>query len=306
MRRGADQTVESRVPYVIVGVFVVVALTALAGLGLWLGADVDTRRYLPYRVLTTESVTGINRGSFVRYRGVVVGRVKGVTLVDSERVAIDLDIVEGTPIKTDTKATISSQGLTGLSYIELSGGSVEAPPLLPGPDGTPAVITAAPSLMRRLDVALSQNLEQVAGVMQQLHKLLSDDNLANLTATMADARRFMAALAAQEKRIDALAASLEKAAAQAPELAADGRRTLNEAQALLGELQRTAAALREATVTAQEELRAARRGVQPEAEAALQRLESSMSRLERLTASLEERPQRLLWGDPPERPGPGE
>lgn len=89
MRRGADQTVESRVPYVIVGVFVVVALTALAGLGLWLGTDVDTRRYLPYRVLTTESVTGINRGGFVRYRGVVVGRVKGVTLVDSERVAID-------------------------------------------------------------------------------------------------------------------------------------------------------------------------------------------------------------------------
>jgi len=298
--------VESRVPYVIVGVFVVVALTALVGLGLWLGADVDTRHYLPYRVLTTESVTGINRGSFVRYRGVVVGRVKGVTLVDSERVAIDLDIVEGTPIKTDTRATISSQGLTGLSYIELSGGSVDAPPLLPGPDGTPAVITAAPSLMRRLDVALSQNLEQVAGVMQQLQKLLSDDNLANLTATMADARRFMAALAAQEKRIDALAASLERAVAQAPALAADGRRTLNEAQALLGELQRTAAALREATVTAQEELRAARRGVQPEAEAALQRLESSMSRLERLTASLEERPQRLLWGDPPERPGPGE
>lgn len=297
---------ESRVPYVIVGVFVIVALTALAGLGLWLGADVDTRRYLPYRVLTTESVTGINRGSFVRYRGVVVGRVKGVTLVDAERVAIDLDIVEGTPIKTDTKATISSQGLTGLSYIELSGGSVEAPPLLPGPDGTPAVITAAPSLMRRLDVALSQNMEQVEGVMRQLQKLLSDENLANLTATMADARRFMAALAAQEKRIDALAASFERAAAQMPELADDGRRTLNEAQALLGELQQTAAALREATVTAQEELQAARRRVQPEAVAALQRLESSLMRLERLSASLEERPQRLLWGDPPERPGPGE
>ena len=297
---------ESRVPYAVVGVFVVVALAALVGLGLWLGADVDTRRYLPYRVLTTESVTGINRGSFVRYRGVVVGRVKGITLVDAERVAIDLEVVEGTPIKTDTKATIASQGLTGLSYIELSGGSVEAPPLRPGPDGTPAVITASPSLMRRLDVALSQNLEQVEAVMQQFQKLLSDDNLANLTATLADARRFMAALAAQEQRIDALAASLEKAAAQAPELAADGRNTLREAQVLLQELQRTAEALREATVTAQTELRAARRGVQPEVEAALQQLEASMSRLERLTVSIQERPQRLLWGDPPERPGPGE
>lgn len=297
---------ESRVPYAVVGVFVVVALAALVSLGLWLGADVDTRRYLPYRVLTTESVTGISRGGFVRYRGVVVGRVKGITLVDAERVAIDLEVVEGTPIKTDTKATIASQGLTGLSYIELSGGSVEAPPLRPGPDGTPAVITASPSLMRRLDVALSQNLEQVEAVMQQFQKLISDDNLANLTATLVDARRFMAALAAQEQRIDALAASLEKAAAQAPELAAEGRNTLREAQALLQELQRTAEALREATVTAQTELRAARRGVQPEVEAALQQLEASMSRLERLTVSIQERPQRLLWGDPPERPGPGE
>lgn len=297
---------ESRVPYTIVGVFVVLALAALVGLGLWLGADVDTRHYLPYRVLTTESVTGVNRGGFVRYRGVVVGRVSSVSLLDAEQVAIDLEIVEGTPVKVDTKATIASQGLTGLSYIELSGGSAESPPLLPGPDGRPAVIQSAPSLMRRLDVTLSQNLEQVEGVMRQLQKLLSDENLANLTATMADARRFMAALAAQEKRIDALAASLERAAAQVPELAADGRRTLNEAQALLGELQQTAAALREATLTAQEELQAARRRVQPEAVAALQRLESSLMRLERLSASLEERPQRLLWGDPPERPGPGE
>ena len=39
---------------------------------------------------------------------------------------------KGTPIKTDTEATIASVGITGLRYIELTSGTVDAADLPPG------------------------------------------------------------------------------------------------------------------------------------------------------------------------------
>ena len=36
-------------------------------------------------------------------------------------------IERGTPIKEDTVAVLKTQGLTGIAYVELSGGSADAP-----------------------------------------------------------------------------------------------------------------------------------------------------------------------------------
>ncbi|MBK7977631.1 MAG: MCE family protein [Deltaproteobacteria bacterium] len=67
-------------------------------------------------------------------RGVEVGVVREIALDPgdpSER--LTLDIVHGTPVKTDSVAVLSSQGLTGIAYVDLGGGSREAPPLAARP-----------------------------------------------------------------------------------------------------------------------------------------------------------------------------
>ncbi len=83
---------------------------------------------------TDISVTGLQKGSSVKYHGITVGHVSDVFIdpQDLTRIIIELSLDHGTPIKEDTEAEITFLGITGLKFIELKGGSVEADPLPPG------------------------------------------------------------------------------------------------------------------------------------------------------------------------------
>ena len=126
---GFDMT--GKTNYVLVGLFVLVlTLTLIAGV-LWLGSGGPGRVYDEYLVYMQESVSGLNRDNVVKYHGVNVGRVRAISL-DPERaeeVRLLLEIDRGTPIREDTVATLETQGLTGLAFINLTGGSADSPPL---------------------------------------------------------------------------------------------------------------------------------------------------------------------------------
>jgi len=60
-----------------------------------------------------------------------VGKVQNIKLdpENPQQVQLLFAIEHGTPIKQDTLAVLKSQGLTGIAYVELSGGAPSAPPL---------------------------------------------------------------------------------------------------------------------------------------------------------------------------------
>jgi phospholipid/cholesterol/gamma-HCH transport system substrate-binding protein len=120
---------EPKVNYILVGAFVVLLGAMILGAIFWLGKTDYRGIYDRYYVYTRESVAGLSVDSTVKYRGVDVGRVKQVILnpENTEEVRVTLDIVGGTPVKTDTQAVLVTQGLTGLVTLNLTGGSREAP-----------------------------------------------------------------------------------------------------------------------------------------------------------------------------------
>ncbi len=304
---------ETRVAYAAVGVFVITLTAALLGLGLWLGADIQTKRYIPYMLLTSESVYGLNPGTVVRYRGVEVGRVREIDLINPEQVRILLDIEEGTPIKTDTQASIATQGVTGLAYIELKGGTVDAPDLLPGPDGSPPVIPTAPSLIRRLDVALSRNVEHLDRLVGLVEDLLSDENRAAFSSLLQNLAAFSETLAQERGRMQALLANSERmtdAGARVierlPETLTRLEETMDAARLAAQSLSEASQALGEASHTTQEEIGRLRRDIRPSLNALLQQVETSMKAIEELTRELQRDPAQLLRGAPAREPGPGE
>ena len=71
-------------------------------------------------------------GDPVRFHGVDVGTVKSIALdpADPRLVQVDIRLRKETPVKTDTKATLKLKGITGVVFIELNGGSPNAPTLL--------------------------------------------------------------------------------------------------------------------------------------------------------------------------------
>ena len=118
--------------YSVVGAFVLVLTAVAIAAVLWLASGGAWQKtYDVYLAIEDESVAGLNLNAPVKYNGVDVGRVRDIELdaLNPQRVNLLFAIEHGTPIKEDTIAVLKTQGLTGIAYVELSGGAVGSPSL---------------------------------------------------------------------------------------------------------------------------------------------------------------------------------
>jgi hypothetical protein len=92
-----------------------------------------------------------------------VGKVREIRLDrdNPDRVILLFAIERGTPIKEDTEAVLKTQGLTGIAYVELSGGTRESPRLRATAQNQYPVIRTKPSLSARLENVLSTVLAKL-------------------------------------------------------------------------------------------------------------------------------------------------
>ncbi len=168
---------EEKVNFAVVGIFVLVLGAALIGGVLWLSSSRSyVTSYDTYLTYIKESVAGLNLNAPVRYRGVEVGRVTKIALAPGnvEQVEVRLAIESGTPIKVDTVAILSTQGVTGIAFVDLTGGSRNSL-ALQVQNGEPyPVIRSGPSLMVRLDTTLidaAQTLKNAVRLSDELPQL---------------------------------------------------------------------------------------------------------------------------------------
>lgn len=117
-----------------VGIFVTVSFFILAAAILWLAGSRFLRPVDSYQILFDQSVSGLLPGAAVEYQGVTVGKVETVQLTRDvpPRAVVIVALQPGTPIRTNTSAHLIGSLVTGIRFIELSGGSATAPPLEPG------------------------------------------------------------------------------------------------------------------------------------------------------------------------------
>ena len=122
---------ESDKRYFLEGLFIIVIFVAAALFAVWL-TSLGRSDDVIYRIHFTESVSGLTIGDPVKLHGVDVGNVKAMTIdpVDPRRVQVDVALRKETPVKTDTKATLKLKGITGVVFIELTGGAAEAKTLI--------------------------------------------------------------------------------------------------------------------------------------------------------------------------------
>lgn len=142
------------------GVFLVVGVTLIVGtLGVLIGLAALQNRDTYY--IRLPGVGGLSAGAQVRYHGLRVGRVEDmhITPGDVESVRVSISIDEATPIKRDTTAVLEMQGVTGLRYIELTGGTNEAEALLPG--------STIPSMGSTLEL-LSEHASSIAEKIERI------------------------------------------------------------------------------------------------------------------------------------------
>src|ERR1700743_105814 len=116
---------ETKANYVAVGAFVLACMLALVVTVVWLAGVQYSQEYVFYTTKFTGSVTGLGKGTTVRYNGIEVGRVDNMDFDpnDPQLVVVTLQVRPDPNIHVDATASIASQGLTGGSYVEIIGGS---------------------------------------------------------------------------------------------------------------------------------------------------------------------------------------
>lgn len=145
---------ETDTHYFIEGLFIIVFAVAAVFFAVWLGSPGRSDDVL-YRIHFADSVNGLTVGDTVKFRGVDVGTVKSIiTDPDNSRlVLVEVRLRKEAPVKTDTKASLTLKGLTGVVFIELNGGDPAAQTLLAvtPPDKVPEIPSEKTGLKAVLD-----------------------------------------------------------------------------------------------------------------------------------------------------------
>jgi phospholipid/cholesterol/gamma-HCH transport system substrate-binding protein len=141
----------------------------------------------------------------VKYNGVDVGKVQAIQLdhTNPQTVNLYFAIKQGTPVKESTIATLKTQGLTGIAYVELSGGTVASPLLRTKEGAQYPVIKTAPSLSARLENVLTSTLAKLDDTSSNLNAMLSKENQVAFRRTLTDVAEIAHTIAARKDKIDA-------------------------------------------------------------------------------------------------------
>ena len=168
----------NRVNYAVVGFLVLFGLALIGGFAYWMlkpTKDQDIRKYAIY---FDESVLGLNIDAPVKYRGISVGKVIDLSINESnsEQVKVVITVLNNTPIKVDTVAKLTAQGITGLTYINLSEGSHLGKCLEKKEGEEYPVINTVPSFFENFEKSLGSVSTRLSATLGRTEELLGTDN----------------------------------------------------------------------------------------------------------------------------------
>jgi phospholipid/cholesterol/gamma-HCH transport system substrate-binding protein len=199
--------------YLFVGLFVLIVTTIIVVIWLWfVNGGTDKHRYNKYQITFHESISGISADSVVKYNGVNIGKVIAVDIDnnDPRNIIVYVKIYNKILISKDTYAVLQSQGLTGLSYIDL-----RLPPTSVLNSGFLKIHNTPPYPEIKSQISLLSNLTEQAqslgndlqNISSQTRMLLSDSNIQHISNTL---KNFDDISTALTKKTDTITKSLNE------------------------------------------------------------------------------------------------
>jgi len=232
------------------GLFVVLGIVALIGVLFWLGAQRFRRESFAAVAFFDESVQGLDVGSPLKFRGVMVGTVANITIAPDHRhvqvtsdIYVDavrsLGISNGAPdpksgqpfMPENLRVQLVAAGITGVRYLEVDFFEPDRYPPPPLPFSPPwNYIPSAPSTLRSLEQAALEFANRLPALGEQTTAALAEGR-----QTLGSFRRLSDELQGDNGQLARLVRQLDSAASTL-----EG--TLRESQ-----LGATTSALREAS-----------------------------------------------------------
>jgi phospholipid/cholesterol/gamma-HCH transport system substrate-binding protein len=207
---------EREANYITVGAFVLLVIALATWFVVWYTDAQDRRDYERYEIYFQGSVSGLSRGSPVRYLGVDVGRVADMRIDPraADRVQIIADIDEDAPISEQTVASLSLQGVTGLLYIDLERNRGDKPVMPRVPSERYPVIGTRQSNFDLLISSLPDVMSAAADLATRMSKLFNDTNIEAVSATLANVKEASDDLPVILNQVKTLTADLKQTATE--------------------------------------------------------------------------------------------
>jgi phospholipid/cholesterol/gamma-HCH transport system substrate-binding protein len=294
---------ETRAHYVAVGAFVLVMISVAFAAVLWLARAQLTTQYATYDIYFTGPVSGLRDGATVEYNGVPAGRVKEIRIDPGnvEQIRVTVEIENNVIIKQDARANLETNILSGVSYVEIAGGTQEAPVLTAEAGNRYPVIRSRRSRLASVAARLPQIMAKLDETADHLNELLGEDNRRSIGETLANLRILSADLAADAKPALLAATTLLRNLDQSYSDPGGLREGLTAGIADFDKLGRS---LNDTSHQLQQALQDARPGVRTFSQRTLADVgelvgeaRQLISGLSRLVAGIDRDPSRVLFGD---------
>ena len=314
---------ENKAHALVAGVFVLVVTALLAVLAVWLMRD-NTQRDM-YEMSTSETISGLQPQAVVRFRGVPVGKVEliGFDAKVKGNVLIRISVDRGAPLNKSAFATVASQGVTGLGFIQLDDNGESKERLVPNDDDPPRI----PLKPGGLDKLLKQSeaiFNQAEQATAKLNDLLSVENQKRIITALDNVGKAANSVTELSTGVNTiLNAQLGPDRVNIPAFIKNTdaavtslRKTSDQATVTLVEVNKTAQRLNEKGGPLDkmaEGATALAAGVETFSAATLPKLGEvadetarTMRQLRRTVNSVDDNPQALIFGNGAPVPGPGE
>lgn len=175
--------------YFLVGTFVLGTVLFALIFTVWL-TSANSGDIAKYRIRFAESVSGLPVGGLVKYRGVDVGTVESIQIDrrDTRLISVIIAVKKDTPIKYGTEAILKLQGITGVVYIELSGGydNAKEMPKETNEDDIPEIVAKSSPISAIVD-RLPEVMDRLTVTVEQINKIFNDDNVEAMSSIIQDA-----------------------------------------------------------------------------------------------------------------------
>jgi phospholipid/cholesterol/gamma-HCH transport system substrate-binding protein len=184
---------ETKANTALIGAFTLIVLALGFVFIYWLARGSEQSNNAELTVIFNDPVTGLSVGSQVVFNGINIGTVKRLSLDPKNPRAVnaELSVQPLRSIKEDTQVTLGFQGLTGVGYVEMAGGSPQKPPIWESM--TRPTIVAARSSMQDLMAGARTILARTDETLQSIEKLVSE-NTDDVSQAIRDVRQFTGAL----------------------------------------------------------------------------------------------------------------
>ena len=301
---------ETKAHHALVGIFVVLLTMAGVFAFLWLAQAQFDREFREYDVVFEGPVRGLRTASEVRFNGIQVGEVTdlGLNPDNPGEVIARIRVDAATPVKVDSFAQLEPQGLTGLSYLQISAGSPDAARLEGRLGDRAPRIYARQAQLEELVQGGETLLEAAQLTFGRVGRLLSDENLESTRNILNSVEEISQSLAQEDDLVSDLRAAIASLdqAAQDISAAAEGIESfgvtaeaflIDEVGPMVADVSSASVEVDRASVETYEAIAALRPGLEefaddglPQLSAASRDLRSLVAALERIAIELEQNP----------------